>query len=68
MREHYHSSDEFKVTKSRFYVWWLLIFNGYTLEVIFRKPKPSLFGRVKYSNVWVLKQRVSKDDDTKQKQ
>ncbi len=42
-------------TRSRFRAWWLSKFKGYRVKLIVNgSPRVSMFGRVKYDNLWIL--------------
>jgi len=49
----YSTQGEIRTT-SRFRVWWLCTFRGYTVKSRSRTPRAILFGRVQYNTEWVL--------------
>ena len=49
-----HKSGEIR-THSAVRAWWLIKFKNYRLKIKVRSnPEPTVFGRIRYKNTWVL--------------
>ncbi len=42
-------------TTSRLQKWWLTAMKNYTVQHVFKQPRPGLLGGVSYSQMWLLK-------------
>jgi len=57
-------SDEVR-TESRIHSWWLSWFKGYEVKLIIRKkPRVTMFRRIKYDTTWVMIPRSSDDESS----
>ena len=51
------------LTVSRFRVWWLTHMSSYRVSQIREEPRPSLFGRRGYRNIWLLERPQEHNND-----
>lgn len=45
------------VVTSRWRMWWLTLARGYAVRMVKRRPRASVFGRIRYTVEWVLRKR-----------
>ncbi|MBI2435683.1 MAG: hypothetical protein HYV26_22745 [Candidatus Hydrogenedentes bacterium] len=46
-------------TTSQLYVWWMVTFKGYRVDMEIAQPRGVLLGRVRYTTTWMLEPRLN---------